>query len=63
MTHSKERGKRIKTLAHELSMLLAQEAPRPVVRMISAREAPSQVRTWLLEQIRRGSKGENPALH
>jgi hypothetical protein len=58
-----ERTARIRALTRVLSMLLAEEAPRPVMRLVSGNEMPPWVKAWLLEQIQRASKEENPALH
>jgi hypothetical protein len=40
MTHE-QRRERIKTLTRELSALLAQEAPRPTVKFLTAADLPS----------------------
>jgi hypothetical protein len=41
MTHE-PRTRRIKDLARELSTLLAQEAPRPTVKFLTAADLPAQ---------------------
>ena len=62
MTHE-QREKRIMTLAAELSTLLAQEAPRPVVRFLSAAALPNWVAEGLREAIRRKCAEESPIVH
>jgi hypothetical protein len=62
MTHE-QRTERIKTLTRELSALLAQEAPRPVVKFLSAQDIPAWVVEGLREAIRRKIAEETPTTH
>ena len=62
MTHE-QRTARIKTLTRELSMLLAQEAPRPAVKFLSAADLPVWVAEGLREAIRRKCAEESPTIH
>jgi hypothetical protein len=51
------------TLARELSTLLAQEAPRPAVKLLSAADLPNWVAEGLREAIRRKCAEESPIVH
>ena len=62
MTQQK-RSERIRTLADELSTLLAQEAPPPAVKFLTAADIPSWVAEGLREAIRRKIAEEGPATH
>jgi hypothetical protein len=61
MTHE-QRTERIQTLARELSALLAQEAPRPKIRWLTAADLPTWVAEGLREAIRRKC-AEEPPIH
>jgi hypothetical protein len=62
MTHE-QRTERIKTLTRELAALLAQEAPRPKVRWLTAADLPGWVVEGLREAIRRKIAEETPTTH
>ena len=62
MTHE-QRTARIRTLTRELSTLLAQEAPRPAVKFLSAADLPNWVAEGLREAIRRKCAEESPIVH
>jgi hypothetical protein len=62
MTHE-QRTARIKTLTRELASLLAQEAPPPTVKFLTAADIPSWVAEGLREAIRRKIAEEGPATH
>jgi hypothetical protein len=62
MTHE-QRTARIRTLTRELSTLLAQEAPRPAVKFLSAADIPAWVAEGLREAIRRKCAEESPVAH
>ena len=62
MTHE-QRTERIKTLTRELSTLLAQEAPRPKIRWLTAADLPSWVAEGLRDAIRRKIAEETPTTH
>jgi hypothetical protein len=49
----------------EALTLLAEMSPQPppMVKMISGDEMPRQVRTWLIEQVRRLDKKKGSPLH
>jgi hypothetical protein len=51
---------RITKLTRELSMLLAQESPRPAVKFLSAADLPGWVAEGLREAIRRKIAEESP---
>jgi hypothetical protein len=51
------------TLARELSALLAQEAPRPAVKFLSAADIPAWCAEGLREAIRRKCAEESPVVH
>ena len=61
MTHE-QRTARITKLTRELSSLLAQEAPRPAVKFLSAADLPAWVAEGLREAIRRKC-AEEPIVH
>ena len=58
-----QREKRIMILARELSMLLAQEAPRPAVKFLSSADIPAWVAEGLRDAIRRKIAEETPTTH
>jgi hypothetical protein len=58
-----QRTERIKTLTRELSALLAQEAPRPKIKWLTAADLPSWVAEGLREAIRRKCAEETPTTH
>jgi hypothetical protein len=62
MTHE-QRTERIKTLTCELSALLAQEAPRPKIRWLTAADLPSGVAEGLRDALRRKIAEETPTTH
>ena len=62
MTHE-QRTRRIQDLARELASLLAQEAPRPAVKFLSAADLPVWVAEGLREAIRRKCAEESPIVH
>ena len=62
MTHE-QRTERIKTLTRELSTLLAQEAPRPRIRWLTAADLPSWVAEGLRDALRRKIAEETPTTH
>jgi hypothetical protein len=47
----------------DLSMLLAQEAPRPAIRFLTATDVPAWVAEGLREAIRRKCAEEIPTTH
>jgi hypothetical protein len=51
------------TLARELSTLLAQEAPRPKIRWLTAADLPGGVAEALRDAIRRKCAEESPCVH
>jgi hypothetical protein len=62
MTHE-QWTERIRALANELSVLLAQEAPRPKIRWLTAADLPSWVAEGLRDAIRRKIAEETPTTH
>jgi hypothetical protein len=54
---------RIQVLTRELSTLLEQETPRPVVKFLSAADLPAWVAEGLREAIRRKCAEESPIMH
>jgi hypothetical protein len=60
-----QKTKKIHALMSEALTLLAEMSPQPPpkVRMISEDEMPQQVRTWLIEQIRRLDTEKSSPLH
>jgi hypothetical protein len=62
MTHE-QRTERIRVLTRELSALLAQEAPRPALKFLSAADLPNWVAEVLREAIRRKCAEETPTTH
>jgi hypothetical protein len=62
MTHE-QRKARIKILTRELSMLLEEEAPRPVVKFLSAQDIPAWVAEGLRDAIRRKCAAESQSVH
>jgi hypothetical protein len=62
MTHE-QRTRRIKDLTRELTSLLAQEAPRPAVKFLTAADIPAWVAEGLREAIRRKCAEETPTTH
>jgi hypothetical protein len=54
---------RIRTLTRELSTLLAQEAPRPAVKFLTAADIPAWVAEGLREAIRRKCAEKSQAAH
>ena len=61
MTHE-QRTARIRTLTRELSTLLAQEAPQPKIRWLTAADLPSWVAEGLRDALRR-KIAEEPPIH
>jgi hypothetical protein len=55
-----ERAERIKTLTRELSALLAQEAPRPRIRWLTAADLPGWVAEGLRDALRCKIAEETP---
>jgi hypothetical protein len=62
MTHE-QRTARIRTLTRELSTLLAQEAPQPKIRWLTAADLPSWVAEGLRDALRRKIAEETPTTH
>jgi hypothetical protein len=58
-----QRTERIKDLAHELSTLLAQEAPRPKIGWLTAADLPGWVAQGLKDALRRKIAEEAPTTH
>jgi hypothetical protein len=62
MTHE-QRTARIRTLTRELSTLLEQEAPQPIMKFLSAQDIPAWLAEGLREAIRRKIAEESPTTH
>jgi hypothetical protein len=62
MTHEK-RMARITRLTRELSTLLEEEGPRPVVKFLSAADIPAWAAEGLREAARRKCAEESPTNH
>jgi hypothetical protein len=58
-----QRMERIRALANELSTLLAQEAPRPAMKLLTAADLPSWVAEGLKDALRRKIAEETPTTH
>ena len=58
-----QRTERIKTLTRELSALLAQEAPRPKIKWLTAADLPSWVAEGLRDALRRKIAEDAPTTH